>query len=152
LPKIKKILHISYMTFSCFIKHFKKITFSLIIAFFAFSFVPLPVSAQISEILPTSDMICGGPCPLIDGDFEFDQEGLFRFIISISTFLTFLGIGLSVIIIVWSGLKYIIGKDEDARKGIYSALIGLVIIILAYTAVNLVVQALQGNLVDIAAF
>ncbi len=130
----------------------KIVSLSLIsVSFFSLVFTnynPFSVSVE-AQNLPGSEMICGGPCPLIGGDnFEFDREGIFRFIIIIARLLTFIGVGLAVLFFVWGGIQFIIGKDEEAKKAIFNAIIGLVIIILAYTVVVLIINLSTGTIIS----
>jgi hypothetical protein len=133
----------------------KQLIFTLFLAIFSFvsffSFYPLQGNAQ-GLGLPGEDVICGGPCPLISGDFRFDRNGIVRFLIAISRFLTIVGVGLAVLFLVWSGVLYITGKDEDAKKGILNAIIGLLIIILAYTLVTVLINILSGASINISNF
>lgn len=128
-------------------RHGSKIltTFSLFLMLLA-AFGTLPVSAQTTaQLTPSRDIICGGPCPLFDGNFRFDRDGLALFLLAFARFLTFIGVGLAVLFLVFAGLQYIFGKEEEAKKNIVTTLIGLVIIIVAYTFVTVLAQFLQGN-------
>jgi hypothetical protein len=98
-----------------------------------------------NNLTPTRELICGGSCPLFDTDFVFTAENLARFIVSIARFLTFLGVFLAVFFLVFAGIQFIIGKEDEAKENIRTTLIGLVIIIIAYTIVSLIVSVLQGN-------
>jgi hypothetical protein len=98
-----------------------------------------------NNLTPTRELICGGSCPLFDTDFVFTAENLARFIVSIARFLTFAGVFLAVFFLVFAGIQFIIGKEDEAKENIRTTLIGLVIIIIAYTIVSLIVSLLQGN-------
>lgn len=107
----------------------------------------LPVSAQqqAATFLPTSEQICGGPCPLIDSEFTLSQGGLFAFIIAIANFLTYIGVAIAILWLIFAGFQFIIGRGESAKKNVVSTLTGLVIIVIAYTVVNILVSLLQSN-------
>jgi amino acid transporter len=111
------------------------------------AFLPISLNAatQYAQLAPGRDVICGGPCPLVDGEFDFNREGLVDFILSFARFLTFIGVALAVLFMVFAGVQYIFGKSEDAKSNIISTLIGLVIIIVAYTFVVIVTSLLQSN-------
>lgn len=111
-------------------------------------FLGLPVNtyaATTSRIAPSRSVICGGPCPLVDTDFKADKDSVLAFIVSFARFITFIGVGLAVLFLVWSGIQFIIGRGEDAKKNLISTIIGLVVIIVAYTVVSIIVGLLQGN-------
>lgn len=61
------------------------------------------------------------------------------------------GVGIvSVIMLIWGGLRYIISggdskKVTDAKNTIMYAIIGLIIAILAYAIVNFVINAIGGE-------
>lgn len=119
----------------------------LLVLILLFGFVGIfgSVSTEAATLTPSRELICGGSCPLFDSDFNFTIENLARFIVSIARFLTFLGVLLAVFFLVFAGIQFIIGKEEEAKENIRTTLIGLVIIIIAYTAVSLIVSLLQGN-------
>jgi hypothetical protein len=98
-----------------------------------------------AQLAPSGDVICGGPCPLFDGDFDFDRDSIAVFLIAFSQFLTFVGVALAVIFLVFAGIQYIFGKEEEAKKNIITTVIGLVIIIVAYTFVFILANFLQSN-------
>jgi ABC-type phosphate transport system permease subunit len=125
--------------------------FTIFITLFVGSLSFLPLESQ-ALALPGEDIICGGPCPLISGNFRFDRDGIVSFLVAISQFLTIIGVGLAVLFLVWSGVLYITGKAEEAQKGILNAIIGLLIIILAYTAVSIIIGLLSGTRVNVGNF
>jgi hypothetical protein len=120
-----------------------------LILVFMFTFILIPVNTNAQINLPGQDLICGGECPLISGDFNFDREGIFSFLIALARLLTFLGVALCILMFVWAGIQFIIGKAEEAQKSIVNAIIGLVVIVLAYTAVNLIVNLLSGDFITL---
>ena len=106
--------------------------------------IPISVKAQ-SQLTPDKDQICGGPCPLIDTEFNGDSDSLFSFVIFFARFLTYIGVGLAVLFFVIAGIQYIIGRGEEGKNNLITTFIGLIVIILAYTAVNIIVQLLQSG-------
>lgn len=127
----------------------------LVVAFVALILIVLPifVTAQTPgrRWIPSSQTICGGPCPLIDTEFQFNATSIANFIISIARFITFITGALAVLFIVFAGLLIVTDGGDGKRSGqgwkiIRSSLIGLVIVILAYTLVSFVGNLIQGNL------
>jgi hypothetical protein len=127
-------------------KILEKIGILLVILNLVFLSLPVTTFAQTtSRIAPSRSVICGGPCPLVDTDFRADKDSVLSFIVAFARFITFIGVGLAVLFIVWSGIQFIIGRGEDAKKNLISTIIGLVVIIIAYTVVSIIVGLLQGN-------
>jgi Type IV secretion system pilin len=111
--------------------------------------LPVSVSAQSTNLVPSKQVICGGSCPLIDGDFNPSRDGIANFIISIARFLTYVGGALTVLFLVYGGLLILtdLGGGKRAEAGwncIKTSIIGLVIIIVAYTAVSFIGSFLNG--------
>jgi hypothetical protein len=115
------------------------------------SFASISVEAQSnSNLFPGSRVICGGQCPLIDPDFQFNRENIVRFILNIARFMTYVGTALAVLFIVYGGALIVVdfGSGDRAKAGwncIRTSLIGLVIIITAYTIVAFVGSFASGN-------
>lgn len=113
---------------------------------------PTPAFAQ-SDLVPETSQICqGGSCP-VTGDADFSgttRLGLLKVIIDISRFLTFFGVGLSVLFMVWGGIRYITsnGNEEvatNAKQILINATIGLIVSIVAFTLVNIVAGIVSGT-------
>jgi amino acid permease len=66
-------------------------------------------------------------------------------VIFFARFLTYIGVGLAVLFFVIAGIQYIIGRGEEGKNNLITTFIGLIVIILAYTAVNIIVQLLQSG-------
>lgn len=124
------------------------------IAFFGLFFIliasflaPISVLAQTTpnRYVPSKSQICGGSCPLIDSDFNPTSEGVFRFIIFFARFLTYVGVGLAVLFFVFAGLQFIVGQSENAKQNLITTFIGLIVIIVAYTVVNIIAQTLADG-------
>lgn len=74
-------------------------------------------------------------------------NSLFRFIINV---LIILGIVISLIFLLWGGIRWILsggdkGKVDAARSTIVASIVGLIIVILAYVIINTVLTLLTGN-------
>ncbi|MEM1312121.1 MAG: hypothetical protein AAGF07_01520 [Patescibacteria group bacterium] len=107
-------------------------------------------SVQNTNFIPSSEIICGGSCPLIDGDFNPTADSIANFILSLARFLTFVGGALTVLFIVYGGLLVMtdFGGGERSKAGwncIKTSIVGLVIIIVAYTVVAFIGSFLTGS-------
>ncbi len=109
------------------------------------SFATTPVVTPTNSPTPTKQVICGGSCPLIDSTFSLTKENITAFIIAFARFLTYIAVALSVLMIVFAGVQFIVGQREAGRKRLVSALIGLVVVIVAYTIIAFIVGFLQGD-------
>jgi hypothetical protein len=115
--------------------------------------LPVSVSAQSNNLIPTKETICGGRCPVIDSDFNPSSDSIANFIISIARFLTYIGGALTVLFVVYGGLLILtdLGGGKRAEAGwncIKTSLIGLVIIIVAYTVVSFIGSFLNNASFD----
>jgi hypothetical protein len=110
-------------------------------------FAPVLVSAQSSgnRYVPSKSQICGGACPVIDSEFVPTSDGIFRFIIFFARFLTYVGVALAVLFFVFAGLQFIVGQSENAKQNLITTFIGLIVIIVAYTIVNIIAQTLANG-------
>lgn len=137
--KTRSILKINYIKWGAI--------FGLSVFFIVNLALPISVIAQSSNnnFVPSKSQICGGPCPLIDSDFNPSSDSIFRFIIFLARFLTYVGVGLAVLFFVFAGLQFIVGRSKDARVNIITTFIGLVVIIIAYTVVNIIAQSLASD-------
>ncbi len=85
--------------------------------------------------------------PTAIGPVATDANGLVRFIINS---LIVIGVIASLIFLLWGGLRWIIsggdkGKVDAARSTIVAAIVGLVVVILAYVIVNTVLTIVTGS-------
>ena len=103
------------------LNNIKSVLCILSLLILSLSFVSTPALAA-SEI-PGKDIICGGACPLFDSEFEFTRDNIVVFIISFAQFLTFVGVGLTVLMIVWGGIRFIVGQGEQGQTTIRIAVI-----------------------------
>lgn len=126
-----------------FFKNFNWINALGLIAILAISFVPLLVpqvaSAQQTQI----------PCPRDLGYLCTDGTvaSMFRLILNWALTIAFLA---AVIYLIYGGFQYIssAGNTDLATKGratIVNAVIGIVIIVLSYTIVQIVYNFVSGN-------
>lgn len=86
----------------------------------------------------------GMPAELVGAEGVFTQIS--------NTILYIVGI-ISVIMLVWGGLRYILSggdnkKITDAKNTILYAIIGLIIAVLAFAIVNFVLNAIGGTVTD----
>lgn len=136
------------------LKFIKQIIPGLIMVVALFTMVSFanstPAFAQ--SLVPTGSAICGGDCP-VTGSQSFEgtnQNSLVNILVNIARFLTYIGVGLSVLFMVWGGIRYITsnGNEEtagNAKQILINATIGLVVSIVAFTIVNILASLLQGN-------
>jgi hypothetical protein len=118
----------------------------------------MSIKTQISDTLTdikvqsfggAGDIICqGGDCLDFGGRLD-GPEGIVFALIQIAALLTYLAVGLSVLMIVIGGIFFIsdLGGGDRADKGkaiIKNALIGLLIAILAYTVISFLVNGLYS--------
>jgi TrbC/VIRB2 pilin len=83
-------------------------------------------------LIPSRQIICGGKCPFFDGTFNFtSKQEITAFVIAFARFLTYLAVPVAIIMIIYSGFRMIIGQGDI--KPILNIIIGLAIVILAYT-------------------
>ena len=113
----------------------------------------VPSYAQTSTI-PSNAQLCGtSGCPLVSDPTQVkgDQNRLAGFIIGIARFLTFVGAAVATLALVYGGILYVTdnGDGKGAEKGktiLINSVIGLVVVIVAYTIVGVVGNLVQGNL------
>jgi ABC-type multidrug transport system permease subunit len=83
-------------------------------------------------LIPSRQIICGGKCPFFDGNFNFtSKQEITNFVITFARFLTYLAVPIAIVMIIYSGFRIIFGLAEP--KALINIIIGLAIIILAYT-------------------
>ena len=131
----------------------KGMAIGLIMVVAAFAIVSSPSVLAQSSLVPNQATICGAAgCP-VTGAAEItniNQNRIVTIIINIARFLTFVGVGLSVLFMVWGGIRYITAGGSDGsevgKNTLINATIGLVVSIVAFTVVNLLASLLQGNI------
>jgi len=107
-----------------------------------------PKAQNIPEVCPN------GNCPLIgtnsvDG---LDTEAIGQFIIGLAQFLSYIAIAVAVLFLVISGLQLVTDtgdgkRAESAKKNFFTTLIGLVLVIAAFTIVQVLSQFLVGDVI-----
>ena len=75
------------------------------------------------------------------------QEGIFK---KVTDVLLFLAGAVAVIVLIIGGIRYVIssgdsGQLQSAKNTILYAVVGLVVVIMAYAIVNFVINQFQGN-------
>ena len=75
------------------------------------------------------------------------QEGIFK---KVTDVLLFLAGAVAVIVLIIGGIRYVIssgdsGQVQSAKNTILYAVIGLIVVIMAYAIVNFVINQFQGN-------
>jgi len=131
----------------------KGIAVGLIMVFTVFAFASSPIAASAQSLVPGGDILCpGGNCPVVGQSRinNVNQNTLVQIIINVARFLTFVGVGLSVLFMVWGGIRYITAGGSDGssegKNTLINATIGLVVSIVAFTVVNILASLLQGNI------
>lgn len=106
--------------------------FNTLATFLASSPTRTPVPTPIT---PSKNIICGGKCPLFDpANLRINsREDIVTFIINIAKILSYVAVPIAVIMIIYTGITAILGINKEPLKSIITILIGLAIVILAYT-------------------
>ena len=136
---------------NCFSKYLIKFVQVFILISTLFLFITdVDVYSQSRNVIPTSEAICGGSCPIIDSEFEADRESIANFIISLARFLTFISGALAVLYIVWGAFLIVTDFGDGTRSkngwnSVRSSIIGLIVVIGAYTAVAFIGSLLIGT-------
>lgn len=107
---------------------------SLAIASAVLPFAARPIFAQVPTVVISPPSSIGG--------VNVQPNELIAFIINA---IIVIGIVLSLIFLLWGGLRWIMsggdkGKVDTARSTIVAAIVGLIIVILAYVIINVVLQ------------
>lgn len=130
----------------------KGMAIGLIMVVAAFAIVSSPsVLAQNNPLVPDREALCDGPCPVTGATDvgTVNQNRLVEIIINVARFLTFVGVGLSVLFMVWGGIRFITAGGADGstegKNTLRNATIGLVVSIVAFTVVNILASILSGN-------
>jgi len=99
--------------------------------------IPMPAMAQGSSSLPT-----------LTPDTSGDETSVIDAIGSVVDWMLILAGALAVAYLIYGGIMYITGGAagaENAKKVIINAIIGVVVILLAYILVNAVIGLLGGS-------
>lgn len=107
-----------------------------------------PKAQNIPEVCPN------GNCPLIGTNSvdNIDTEAIGQFIIGLAQFLSYIAIAVAVLFLVISGLQLVTDtgdgkRAESAKKNFFTTLIGLVLVIAAFTIVQVLSQFLVGDVI-----
>lgn len=127
-------------------KIFTAIWVSIFTLSLTFSLVSVPSYAQ--SLVPDRNRICtGGNCPGIGNTpVDASRQGLVSIIIGVAQWLTFIGVAVSVLFLVWGGFRWITSGEGEAKKIVLNAIVGLIISILAFTIVTIISQLATGNI------
>ena len=107
-----------------------------------------------AQLVPSQNKLCpASGCPVTGTQTVTPtKSGVVGIIINIAQWLTFVGVGLSVLFMVWGGIRYITAGDGDGaekgKKTLINAVIGLIVSIVAFTIVSVLSNILQGNIGD----
>jgi Type IV secretion system pilin len=117
----------------------------------------VPAFAAKGDLLPSNEIICGSKsggdsCAITGGAdtvIAGGQEGVAAFIIQIARVVTYIAGALAVLYLVYGGVRYLTAQDDGATKSargiIQNAIIGLVIVIVAYSIISIVSGLLSGQ-------
>jgi type IV secretory pathway VirB2 component (pilin) len=99
-------------------------------------------------LVPGKNIICSGKCPLFDpSSFTINsREDIVKFIINIAKILTYVAVPIAVIMIIFTGITAILGINKEPLKSIVTILIGLAVVILAYTLTSGFSDVLTGTI------
>jgi hypothetical protein len=135
--------------------------FSIFIIGFTIISSTLNVSAA-TTLLPSTSTICGteannaaggnGSCLVTGGKtLTGGVSGITGTIIEIARVITYISGALSVLFLVYGGVRYLISQDDKevgaARTIIQNAIVGLVITVIAYSIISIVTALLSGTLI-----
>lgn len=137
------------------LKKLQTIFAGILLVFIALSFATSTGSIQThAALVPGQGQLCPKEgCPITGSEtVSPTKSGVVGIIINVAKWLTFIGVGLSVLFMVWGGIRYITAGDGDgdtkAKKTLINAVIGLVVSIVAFTIVSVLSNILQGTIGD----
>jgi Type IV secretion system pilin len=98
--------------------------------------------------VPSAQTICSGNCP-ITNTAPTSAPAIVTLIISIARFLSYIAVGIAVIVIIYGGYLYLNPTDakgaEAGQRVLVQAAIGLAIALTAVTIVTILSQVLTGS-------
>ena len=84
------------------------------------------------------------PLTAVGKDKGFTADETQKLVQNIVNIVTFIGISAAVIFIVIGAFQWLSGNEKSGKENVRNAVIGLVIILLAYVIVQLLVQFIGG--------
>ena len=101
--------------------------------------------------VPGATELCGGSCPVTGANSTpiNSQRGVVDLLIRIARFLSYISVGVAVLVIIYGGYLYLNPADakgaETGQKVLVNAAIGLAIAITAVTIVTILSGILTGS-------
>jgi hypothetical protein len=133
---------------------------SILIFGFSLLFATISPAVLARDFLPGNTVICkkdnckvignDGSTDVVSDDFK-GAQGITKTIIDVAKIITYISGGLSVLFIVYGGVRYLTSGTEkdagDARTIVQNAIIGLVITVIAYAIISIVTGLLSGQFI-----
>ena len=118
----------------------------LIAALVSLGIVVTPLAMDAPVFANAKSEVTSGVSSVNDGN----STDLPSFITNIVNILLFLAGAIAVIVIIIGGIRYVMssgdaGQVQAAKNTILYAVVGLVVVIMAYAIVNFVINQFQGN-------
>ena len=118
----------------------------LIAALVSLGIVVTPLAMDAPVFANAKSEVTSGVSSVNDGN----STDLPSFITNIVNILLFLAGAIAVIVIIIGGIRYVLssgdsGQVQAAKNTILYAVIGLIVVIMAYAIVNFVINQFQGN-------
>ena len=118
----------------------------LIAALVSLGIVVTPLAMDAPVFANAKSEVTSGISSVNDGN----STDLPSFITNIVNILLFLAGAVAVIVLIIGGIRYVIssgdsGQVQSAKNTILYAVVGLVVVIMAYAIVNFVINQFQGN-------
>jgi len=118
----------------------------LIAALVSLGIVVTPLAMDAPVFANAKSEVTNGISSVNDGN----STDLPSFITNIVNILLFLAGAIAVIVIIIGGIRYVMssgdaGQVQSAKNTILYAVVGLVVVIMAYAIVNFVINQFQGN-------
>ena len=118
----------------------------LIAALVSLGIVVTPLAIDAPVFANAKSEVTSGISSVNDGN----STDLPSFITNIVNILLFLAGAVAVIVLIIGGIRYVIssgdsGQVQSAKNTILYAVVGLVVVIMAYAIVNFVINQFQGN-------
>ncbi len=109
---------------------------------------PTTTTTTVGARVPSAQQLCSGPCP-ITSTAPTSAPAIVSLIISIARFLSYISVGIAVIVIIYGGYMYLNPTDpkgaEQGSRILTQAAIGLAVALTAVTIVTILSQILTGS-------